>query len=136
MLDGVDADGAFGEGGGALDGLDLGDTGVDEGLVGEVDTRRNLKPWPSGAGLRVRVTFSPVWREVPSRVASDASVCSMWDMRGVLDWRGVLKRDFMREVSMKNRGTNEILRCPQGVRGLAGGGETSAPLIMHPTGKS
>ena len=38
MLDGVNADGAFGEGGGAFDGLDFGDAGVNEGLVGEVDT--------------------------------------------------------------------------------------------------
>lgn len=45
----------------------------------------------------MRVTFSPVWREVPSRVASEASVCSMWDMDGVLDWRRILKRDFMDE---------------------------------------
>ena len=27
-------------------------TGIDEGLVGEVKTRRNLKPWPSGAGFQ------------------------------------------------------------------------------------
>ncbi len=37
VLYGVDADGALGKGGGALDGLDFGDAGVDEGLVGEVD---------------------------------------------------------------------------------------------------
>ena len=37
VLDGVHLDRAFGEGGGALDGLDVVDIGVDEGLVGEVD---------------------------------------------------------------------------------------------------
>lgn len=37
VFDGVDADGSLGEGGGAFDGLDFGDAGVDEGLVGEVN---------------------------------------------------------------------------------------------------
>jgi hypothetical protein len=34
MLDGVNADGAFGKGGSALDGLHFGDTSINEGLVG------------------------------------------------------------------------------------------------------
>ena len=38
MLDGVNADGTFGKSGCALDCLDFRDTGVNEGLVGEVDT--------------------------------------------------------------------------------------------------
>ena len=38
MLDGVNADGAFGKGGGALDGLHFGDTSINEGLVGQVDS--------------------------------------------------------------------------------------------------
>lgn len=38
MLDGVHADRTFGKGGCALDGLDFGDTGINEGLVGEVNT--------------------------------------------------------------------------------------------------
>lgn len=38
--------------------------------------RRNLKPWPSGAGLMVSETFCPVCKDVPSKDAADASVCS------------------------------------------------------------
>ena len=34
VLDGVNADGAFGKGGSALDGLHFGDTSINEGLVG------------------------------------------------------------------------------------------------------
>ena len=64
VLDGVDLDRALGEGGGALDGLDLVDAASMNGWSGR-SMRRNLKPWLAGAGLRVSVTFSPVWREVP-----------------------------------------------------------------------
>lgn len=38
VLDGVNADRTFGKGGCTLDGLDFRDTGINEGLVGEVDT--------------------------------------------------------------------------------------------------
>ena len=37
VLDGVNLDGAFGESGGAFDGLDFVDVGIDEGLVGDID---------------------------------------------------------------------------------------------------
>jgi len=37
VLDGVNLDGAFGEGCGAFDGLDFVDIGIDEGLVGDID---------------------------------------------------------------------------------------------------
>ncbi len=37
-------------------------------------TRLNLNPYPAGAGFRVRVTLAPVWREVPSSVALEATV--------------------------------------------------------------
>ena len=50
MFDGVDLDGAFGEGGGALDGLDLVDVGIDEGLVGDVDAAE-LEAVVFGGGL-------------------------------------------------------------------------------------
>ena len=40
MLDGVDTDGAFSKSGSALDGLDLGDAGIDKGFIGEVDTTK------------------------------------------------------------------------------------------------
>ena len=40
MLDGVDLHRAFGERGRALDGLDLVDIGIDEGLVGKVDAAK------------------------------------------------------------------------------------------------
>ena len=38
MLDGVNADGAFGKGSSALDGLHFGDTSINKGLVGQVDS--------------------------------------------------------------------------------------------------
>ena len=40
MLDGVDLHRTFGERGRALDGLDLVDIGIDEGLVGKVDAAK------------------------------------------------------------------------------------------------
>lgn len=56
MLDGVNADGAFGEGGGAFDGLDFGDAGVDEGFVGEVDAAE-LEAVAFGSGLQSESDF-------------------------------------------------------------------------------
>ena len=38
MLDGMNADGAFGKCSSALDGLHFGDTSINEGLVGQVDS--------------------------------------------------------------------------------------------------
>ena len=56
MLDGVDTDGPFGEGGGAFDGLDFGDTGVDEGFVGEVDAAE-FETVAFGGGLQGKGDF-------------------------------------------------------------------------------
>lgn len=56
VLDGVDTHGAFGEGGGAFDGLDFRDAGVDEGLVGEIDAAE-LEAVAFGGGFQSEGDF-------------------------------------------------------------------------------
>lgn len=56
MFDGVNADRALGEGGGALDGLNFGDAGVDEGFIGEVDAAE-LEAIAFGSGLQRESDF-------------------------------------------------------------------------------
>lgn len=95
MLDGVNADGAFGEGGGAFDGLDFGDAGVDEGFVGEVDAAE-FEAMAFGSGLQSESDFfSGVEGGSFESGFGSQRVLHVGHAR-VLDWRGILKRDFMR----------------------------------------
>lgn len=56
MLDGVDADGAFGQGGGALNRLHFGDVGIDKWFVGKIDAPE-FEAVSLGGGLQGKSDF-------------------------------------------------------------------------------
>ncbi len=74
MLDRVNANGPFADGRGALDRFQMLDLGVDRRFFRQVFALK-LDPVSNGAGCNLRVTFSPVCKEVPLKPAVLASVC-------------------------------------------------------------
>ena len=133
MLDGVDADGAFGESSGTFDGLDLGDTGVDEGLVREGDAAE-FEAVAFGGGFESEGNFfSSVEGGTFEGGFGCQRVLHVGHERGFRLEESFEKRFYAR-VSMKIPARTDFEVLSGNDSWLVVG--KPAPLIMHPTGKS
>lgn len=133
VFDGVDADGAFGEGGGAFDGLDFGDAGIDEGFVGEIDAAE-FEAVAFGGGFESEGDFfSGVQRGAFEGGFGRQRVLHVGHGR-VLNWEWLLKRDLYAGVSLRIPARTDFEVLEENADWLVVG--KPAPLIMHPTGKS
>ena len=132
VFDGVDADGAFGKGGGAFDGLDFGDAGVDEGLVGEVNAAE-FEAVAFGSGFKSEGDFfSGVEGGAFEGGFGCQRVLHVGHERG-FRLEGSFEKRFYVRVSLRIPARTDFEVLVENDDWLVVG--KPAPLIMHPTGR-